>query len=170
MRFFSQRNNVPPPISEIITPKSRSKILYSFLGLWQPNLNVAWQFTPSPAAAFHEIGLRLYKVYGGQNLPGVAKSTHNLSEDVSIHFLNCNNEQALDFIEALFHFGYPHREIFFNQAGKLLVEEINTVFRDDGIGWELTKCDFFLVPLPPGATYGFGPPSSTARQPEYIEP
>lgn len=47
------------------------------------------------------------------------------------HFLYCNDEQALDFIEACF-------RINFGVGGQRTVDEINRAFREEAIGYELT--------------------------------
>lgn len=47
------------------------------------------------------------------------------------HFFYCNNEQALDFIEACFRFNY-------SVGGQDSVDEINRAFREGAIGYEFT--------------------------------
>lgn len=58
---------------------------------------------------------------------------------VKDHFLACPDEQALDFVEACF-------QLPIQCGGQRAVDEINAAFRQEGVGYELTK---FLGPSTP---------------------
>ncbi len=51
------------------------------------------------------------------------------------HFYYCNDDQALDFIEACFHMSV-------SMGGQDAVDEINMAFRQEGLGYELTQFNF----------------------------
>ena len=68
-----------------------------------------------------------------------------------IHFLNCEDLHALDFIELFFHHLPP-------QSCKFLVEEFNIIFRQENVGYELTPYEEILegVEFQPGNPYSGG--------------
>jgi hypothetical protein len=79
---------------------------------------------------FDEMAPRLLRLYGElahRDSVYVDRSTHL----VAGHFRYCNNERALDFIELIFQSRYY-------RAGQAGVEMINAIFRQEGIGYELT--------------------------------
>ena len=77
---------------------------------------------------FEEAGKRALAQYGRL----MTKRNHNSIYDAaSDHFRNCEDELALDFIELLF-------QVWPQSLLGPMVDEINRIFQDEGIGYELT--------------------------------
>jgi hypothetical protein len=77
-----------------------------------------------------EVGERILREYGGLLRPGydaARVSNHPIVE----HFFSSNEEMALDFIEMCF-------QVWGHCGQQKGVDAINEVFRDAGIGYELT--------------------------------
>lgn len=92
-----------------------------------------------------EVGNVLIKEYGFLSKSAYAaarRSDHPVIE----HFFVCNDEQAIDFIEVCF------QQHVYN-GGQSGVDEINEIFRDCGIGYELTP---FIEHQVEKETYLFG--------------
>ncbi len=84
----------------------------------------------------YEVGKLAKSLYGGLR----ANQQDSYVEEAREHFMRCDTDQALDFIELIFHTGsYP-------VAILPLIDVVNDIFQDEGIGYELTK---FHVPEPP---------------------
>lgn len=68
---------------------------------------------------------------------GLARSSYRAARRSEIpvieHFCTCSHEQALDFIEACF-------QLDISCGGQDAADEINQVFRQTGVGYELTRC------------------------------
>lgn len=78
----------------------------------------------------NDVGNQLYRAYG--RLAAPAYDAVRVSNDPTVqHFFSCDHELALDFIECCF----QQSSYTGGQAG---VNEINNIFREDGIGYELT--------------------------------
>lgn len=124
-RLFSKRNRPPPlEVSYEISAQVRRRILAVLESYSAGSLGGLRRI-------LDDVGNRLIKEYGGLCAPGYEAA--RLSDDpVEEHFYSCDDEQALDFIEACFQsFGY--------QGGQKGVEEINEIFCEHGIGYELTR-------------------------------
>jgi hypothetical protein len=115
-KLYSKRGKSPKTVRHDIPPNVRSRLLLLLNRLHEPSLPL-----------LSEVGQRFAKRYGEltpcpyrDRLPAVH------------HFLVCKDEQALDFIEAIF-------TLARDTAGAIaLVDEFNRVFREEGIGFELT--------------------------------
>lgn len=122
--FFSQRNAPPPSQLRYDVPEVvRSRVL---------------------AILDHHIGdersMRIFlsqmedllsRQYGHLRAPGY-EAARQSSIPVIEHFHCCTHEEALDFIEACF-------QLSVQCGGQHAVDEINGAFRQEGVGYELTK-------------------------------
>jgi hypothetical protein len=77
---------------------------------------------------FEEAGKKALEQYGGLHADPSHRSIDRAALD---HFSNCGDEHALDFLELIF-----QTPPYFLLAP--LVDQINKVFQDEGIGYELT--------------------------------
>jgi hypothetical protein len=123
-KFYSRRKSPPPEVLRYdIPPDIRSRILF-----------VLRDHAYEPHGGFNKllegVGNSLYKQYGGLCEPmnaAARRSDHPVIE----HFFSCNDKYALDFIEAYF------QQPVYN-GGQKGVDEINEIFHESGIGYELT--------------------------------
>ena len=77
-----------------------------------------------------EVGQRLLREYGGLRASGY-RAARRSDHPVIEHFFCCEDEEVLDFIEICF-------QSFQNSPRQGGVEIVNAVFREDGIGYELS--------------------------------
>jgi len=123
-KLFSKRNK--PQVGELrydIPNIVRSRILSVFEDLCN-------EHNGGFPLLLLEVGKFLFKQYGVLRQSSFAAARH--SDDPTIeHFFCCDDEQALDFIEVCF----ENRLYSGKQEG---VEEINEIFMEYGIGYELT--------------------------------
>jgi len=122
LELFSKRGKAPKTLGHDIPTKVRKRLLMLLSRL----RDGAGSFV------FDQIQRRLIDRYG-EITPCPEPSWDGPSiHPVVYHFLRCGDEEALDFIEAVF---TSTRDV----AGAIeLVEEMNRVFREEGIAFELT--------------------------------
>ena len=123
-RFYSQRKSLPPRDLRYDIPQDvRTRILAVFQ-----------DHASEPHGGFNrlleDVGKVLFKKYGRlfqSSYVAARRSDHPVIE----HFYCCDDEYSLDFIEACFQqHGY--------NGGQAGVDEVNEIFRETGIGYELT--------------------------------
>lgn len=128
--LYTQRNSAPPDRLRYDVPEEvRTRIFHAFRHV-----------TGNEAGAIlEEVEETLLMAYGGlsQSPFAAARASDNATVE---HFFTCHHEQALDFIEAIF----PTLAYFRSRGKNTLVELINAVFREHGVGYELT--DFVETP------------------------
>jgi hypothetical protein len=127
MTLFSKRNRPAPEEYRYDIPRdARLRIMHALNRIAGDMANSLYF-----DRLLNEIGQKLLIEYGGLCAPGYDAA--RVSDDPVIqHFMSCDDDMALDFIETLFHtMGWG--------GGQQTVEAINTVFRDEAIGYELTE-------------------------------
>lgn len=125
MSLFSQRNAPPPSQLRYDVPEPvRSRIvaiLDHHIGGGRTH-----------GIFFNKLTDLLMREYGG-----LAQSSYEAARRSKIsvieHFYTCSDEHALDFIEACF-------QLNISCCGQNAADEINRVFRQNGVGYELTRC------------------------------
>ena len=123
-KLFTKRN-VPPPgrLRYDIPPEVRSRLLATFRDLCD-------MAEGGFQKLLYDVGQVLFKAYGHLCQPGYEAA--RVSEDPAIqHFFSCQDDYALDFIEACF-----QQQTY--SGGQQGVDQVNDVFREHGIGYELT--------------------------------
>lgn len=123
-RLFSKRKkNYPTELRYDLPDNVRSRIIEVFK-----------DYCNEANGGFDEliakVGNVLFKAYGFLSKSAYAaarRSDHPVIE----HFFVCNDEQAIDFIEVCF-------QQFVYNGGQSGVDDINEIFRECGIGYELT--------------------------------
>jgi AbiJ N-terminal domain 4 len=81
----------------------------------------------------HELGDKLVAQYGGLRRP-LYEAARVSNHPVIEHFASCDDQHALDFIELWFRCHAYWRTGLENRG----VEAVNNIFREEGIGYELT--------------------------------
>jgi len=122
-RLFTKRNAPPPDKLRYDIPEQiRTRILAVFEDHVDPQHGLG--------GLLSDVGKMLFKEYGGlyQSAYEMARRSDN---PVIEHFYLCDDGHAIDFIEACFQ-QWPYSG---RQQG---VDEINGIFREHGIGYELT--------------------------------
>lgn len=126
MVLFSRRNR--PPADQLIydvPEQTRLRVLHTMRHLLQEE-----EFLKSLESLLQDVGDILLREYGrlhASMFVAARSSDHPVVE----HFLSCPTELALDFIEACFLSSQNSPR----QAG---VDAINQIFREEGIGYELS--------------------------------
>lgn len=124
VKFYSKRKSPPPQVLRFdIPPDTRTRILAVF----RDHSNERHGGFPK---LLEDVGNVLFKQYGGLSRP-MYRAARRSDNDVIEHFYSSDNEHALDFIEACF------QQPAYNGAQKG-VDEINEIFHESGIGFELT--------------------------------
>src|SRR5262245_14946904 len=122
---FSQRNRRQPSQLRYDLPNDVRRRLFATLQQagsdYDPNFD--------SDALLNQLGRKLVKQYGGLSAPGY-EAARQSQNPVIQHFLSCNEEQALDYIE--FWFKCPA----YCWSGKRAVEDVNEILRECGIGYE----------------------------------
>ena len=119
---FFEKNCTPP---QCLRPDIPHDVKYRILAILQERTSQNHSF----ASLLNGVGSVLVKAYGGLTRGGY----ECIREDNPVieHFMSCQTPYALDFIEVcLQQFEYAGE-----QTG---VDEINEVFREHGVGYELT--------------------------------
>lgn len=131
--LYSQRMRAAPAAYRYDVPdRVRTRIIYAVRDLGRRSLN-----THLYDQAFYELATELQKQHGG--LYRSEFSAGNPSDDPILnHFLLSPDDLALEFIEALFRTTRGCER----QQG---VDAVNLVFREEGLGYELT--DWAEVPV-----------------------
>jgi hypothetical protein len=80
---------------------------------------------------FDGVGKTLLREYGELEVSG-DRTGRALAKTAVEHFYQCKTERVLDFLEFLFR--HPRMEPL-----QFLVDAVNNIFRDEGIGFELTQ-------------------------------
>jgi hypothetical protein len=124
VKFYSRRKSPPPKILRYdIPPDIRTRILTVFQDhSYEPHGGFS--------KLLEDVGKALFKQYGGLSrsmYEAARRSNHPVIE----HFFSCDDKYALDFIEACF------QQPVYN-GGQKGVDEINEIFLESGIGYELT--------------------------------
>lgn len=124
MGLFTKRNAPPPAQLRCDVPDEvRSRILAVFQDLcYEPNGGFD--------GLLDEVGKRLFKEYGRLRASGY-EAARRSNNPVIEHFFCCRDEEALDFIEACF-------QPFLYNGGQRGVDEINAIFREHGVAYELS--------------------------------
>lgn len=124
--LYSQRMSGASDVYRYDVPeKARARILHVVHDLGQRTLN-----SHLYNQAFDEVATEIRKQHGGLHRSAYAAA--NMADDPLInHFLLCSDELALDFIESLFFTTW-------GCEGQQGVEAVNQVFREEGLGYELT--------------------------------
>lgn len=125
MSLYSKRNTVPPSRLDYGVPgKVRNRIVAIFDHFLHRNTKPVF---------FRELKGLLLREYGAlkceTDMDGDAVG--NDEHQVVSHFRGCNHVEALDFVEACFRTRY-------HIGGNCAVDEIRRVFREEGIGYDLT--------------------------------
>ena len=122
-RLFTKRDAPPPDRLRYDIPEQvRTRIIAVF----KDHVDSQHGF----GGLLRDVGDMLFKEYGGlfQSSYAAARRSDN---PVIEHFYCCDDAHALDFIEACFQ-QWPYR------GGQDGVDELNNIFREHGIGYELT--------------------------------
>lgn len=129
--FFSQRNAPPPSQLRYDVPETMRSRILAILDHHIGNERTMQAFL----AEMEDLLCRQY----GQLRASSYRAARRSDIPVVEHFYCCPDEHALDFIEACF-------QLSVQCGGQKAVDEINAVFRQEGVGYELTK---FLGPATP---------------------
>jgi len=124
--IYSKRNRPTPESYRYDIPHDvRNRILYAIQGI-SNDMSNSFDFE----RMLDDVGQKLLVEYGGLAAPGyeAARVSNN---PVIQHFFSCDDDMALDFLEAAF-------QTIGHCGGQRTVEAINTIFRDSAIGYELT--------------------------------
>ena len=125
--LFSKRNATPPAELHYDIPEQvRSRIL----AIFQDHCGDPRGAQGGFEGLLAEVGKRLFKEYGDLRAPGYVAARRS-DNPVVEHFFSCETDEAGDFIEACF-----QSSVY--RGGQRGVDEINSVFREDGIGFELS--------------------------------
>lgn len=134
MAFFSRRNSAPPDRYRYDVPeKVRRRLLINLKQVCeQPHyLSRHIDF----ANLLHDVQQKALAKYGGLRLPGYEAAMIDGSPIIS-HFFYCKDEEVLDFLE----FCFQVRDFAVQvEMAKTAVEQINRIFEEEGIGYELTE-------------------------------
>lgn len=123
-KFYSRRKSSPPEVLRYdIAFNIRSRILTVFR-------DHAYDSLGAFSKLLQDVGNVLLKQYGGLSSSHFRAARHS-ENPVIEHFFSCEDEYALDFIEACF------RQPAYN-GGQRGVDEINEIFHESGMGYELT--------------------------------
>lgn len=126
--FFSRRNAPPPSQLRYDVPETVRDRILAILDHYLGD----GRSVPIFLAEMEDLLSRQY----GQLRSSSYRAARRSDIPVIEHFCCCPDEQALDFIEACF-------QLSVQCGGQIAVDEINAVFRQEGVGYELTK---FLGP------------------------
>jgi len=128
MRALFSKRNAPPPakLGYELSEQVRTRILAVF----QDHCGDPYGPQGGFDGLLDEVGKHLFKEYGGLRAPSyvAARRTDN---PVIEHFYCCEPDEAIDFIETCF-------QCFIYRGGQRGVDEVNAVFREHAIGFELT--------------------------------
>lgn len=126
MRLFSKRHRQQPNRLIYDVPVLvRSRVLHTFKELLRHRPYGDFE------GLLEDVEGILIREYGRLSVPSYAAARTSIPPVIE-HFSRCEDEQALDFIEACFH-SFQHSP---RQEG---VDAINQIFRDEGIGYELSR-------------------------------
>lgn len=123
--IYSTRNRQPDVFRYDIPNETRSRILHN-LRQFADDLESGVGFE----SLLEKIGERLLAQYGGLRRPAY-EAARQSNDPVIQHFFSCRDEEALDFIEMCV-------QIEPLRIGNRFVEGINTIFREEAIGYELS--------------------------------
>jgi hypothetical protein len=145
MAIFSKRTRRDaPPLGYDISEVTRNKLLHTLQHVVE---QAEFRSDGSFEELLQEVGKQLLREYGGlraSSYVAAQRSEHPVIE----HFFCCEVEEVLDFLELSFH-------SFRNSPGEAGVKAINAVFREDGVGYELTPLIRVEVDNPdPNSRYG----------------
>ena len=130
MKLFSKRNQPPKDVLQYDLPQ---RVRQRLLQVLRQRLDDdQWSMTPNQGFGYEytldQVGRNLLTKYGTLKAPQDSRSP---AEAALHHFIACETEEALDFIEAIFRV----QPVF---HVKNCVEPLNGVFQEEGIGFELT--------------------------------
>jgi AbiJ N-terminal domain 4 len=141
MKLFSQRKASPiERYTYELSEKVRSRIFHTLHQLGGGSLMQDQCFK----AMLAEVGQQLLARLGGMK-----QRRATFEESVVEYWASCSNEEALDFIEICFQTQLMGRD---TPDVRLAVEKINTIFEEEGVGYELTPPA--LVDIGPGSLFG----------------
>src|SRR5262245_13749530 len=123
--LFSKRNKAEPArLTYEITDRARARILYTI-----PDLLARHPGLPSADLCLADLAHKIGQEYGYPARP--VDRQFEAGPPAAVHFLWCDDEKALDFIELIFR--HPRYRAEQND-----VDRINTILREEGIGYEFT--------------------------------
>ena len=126
MNLYSQRHASPGPYIYVLPREIRSRILHTI-----KRLRMAHGFN----SLIDQVGELLLARLGRFRSP-YYEAARSSDDPVIEHFFSCTDEEALDFVVACF----QTRVISLDFDGSCkLVEAINKVFEEEGLGYELTQ-------------------------------
>lgn len=133
MTLFSKRNRPQPDTYRYDIPDDvRRRILYAI----EQNAR-SYMHSFNFHTMLDEVGKKLLVEYGSLCAPSYEAA--RVSDDPVIeHFMSCDDETALDFLEAIFH-------TMGNAGGQTTVEAINAILQDAAVGYELTKYEMKMT-------------------------
>lgn len=127
-KLFTQRQSEPPEdLRHDIPNEVRLRFLYALQQVTGEHFG----------EVLHGLKERLLLAYGGLSAPGYVAARQS-DDPVIEHFLSCDDQQAVDFIEACFQTHGFWRSCTYPSQENRLVEMANEVFLENGIGYELT--------------------------------
>ncbi len=127
MGLFTKRNAPPPTQLRYDLPDQvRTRILAAF----RDHCGGPYEPQGGFDGLLREVGDRLFKESGGLRASSYVAARRS-DNPVIEHFACCQADEALDFIEACF-------QSFIYRGRQQGVDEINAIFREHGIGYELT--------------------------------
>jgi hypothetical protein len=128
MPLFSKRKTPARDAFRFDLPQNvRNRIVYVIANALQNDMTAFGQGI-DVHRIFEEAGKKALEQYGGLHADPNHRSIDKAALD---HFSNCSDEHALDFLELIFHTPPFH-------LLAPLVGQVNKVFQDEGIGYELS--------------------------------
>jgi hypothetical protein len=124
MIFSKRQQPAPARFTTEVCQTVRARILHTIPDLLRDSLR-----QHQPGSLYKEMGPRLLQQYGWLESSPVWSGDG--LHPVVAHFLSCDDVKALDFVEMIF-------QSFYYRAGQAGVERINSIFREEGAGYELT--------------------------------
>jgi hypothetical protein len=165
MAFFSRNRKSPPQVfaSEINQP-ARMRIWQTYVQMIN---NPNYELGVDLYMAFNEIWEIVLREFPGQISQNLVSQHFTRRQDiVCYHFGTCSSEHALDVIQMMLS---VQHHVLYHTIGPRLVEEFNRIFREEGIGYELTPLKVEMI-AHTGPRPGFGPDTTEYQTAEYTEP
>lgn len=128
MKLYSKRTQpVTAHLIYELTPDVKARVLFAF-EQHCPNFKGGFS---ALMAQMESVVLRQYGHFVAPAFEALRRSRNYVEE----HFFSCNPDQALDFVEACF-----QQSAY--DGGQEGVDDINGIFREEGIGYELTPFSY----------------------------
>jgi hypothetical protein len=135
-KIFSKRNQAPAnTLSETVSPIARKRIMHTLAQLCQrPESPGGSYATASFPTILEDVAQRCFREYG--NIECKSGEATDIAEAAHVHFKNCDDSKAIDFLEMLFQSEHSM------PINRFSVDEVNTILREEGIGYEFTRYVF----------------------------